>query len=270
MERTGSAGQILAAMGLAMLLVLLVAATAEAKFPEGSDPEPPAGITVAGIGFAPTNSDAVDRAVRDAQRRAEVIARELKLGLGAIEGVELPEVTQFRAFQCRRDKRASLGCQSPPTAVAAIVTFGIAGGAIGESAGQSVRAVGGASAPVVPKDRNRSRTIKRAVLAARRAVTQEAAASVWRTARMAASAAGLDLGRVVSVSETTPYYYGPSFYDAALGTFGSGRFCGITRRPVVQRDPDTGATRVVRRVPRRSCFFPSPYSVHLEINYEAG
>ncbi|HET7574914.1 MAG TPA: hypothetical protein VFJ99_07345, partial [Solirubrobacterales bacterium] len=89
-------------------------------------------------------------------------------------------------------------------------------------------------------------------------------------ARLAARAAGLGLAALVSVSEAQPaFYYGPTFYETALGTFGPGRFCGIVRRPVLRRDPDTGAVRVVRRVPRRSCYSPASYGLRFAVSYEA-
>jgi hypothetical protein len=245
---------------LAALLALSAPLTAAAKGPsESREAEAPPGITVTGIGFGPATGEALERAVRDARQRATLIAGPLGLELGAVEGIELPALTQFGTPGSR------------PIAVAATVNFAIVGGAGGEEGGRWVKAHGVASARVTPLNRTRSRAIKRAILSTRRTATPQAAAAASRSAKRAAAAAGVGLGAVVSVSEApSGYYFGPSFYDPALGSFGPGRFCGIVRRPILRRDPETGLTEVVRRVPHRRCFAPSTYSVDLEIRYEAG
>jgi hypothetical protein len=247
----------------AALLALLAPQGAEAKFPlESGASEPPPGITVTGIGFAPATAtadataDAVDAAVRDARSRAAAIARALGLGLGPTEGIELPQLAQFGESP------------SPPVA-AATVTYAILGGGSGEGSARFVLASGAASARVRPRDRKRSRSIKSAVLSVRRAVTPRAATAARRNAEVAAEAAGLSLGTIVSVSEAPPIYYGSAFYDGALGSFDPGRFCGIVRKPILRRNPETGANEVVRRVPRRRCFFPTSYGVRMEVRYEA-
>jgi hypothetical protein len=73
-------------------------------------------------------------------------------------------------------------------------------------------------------------------------------------------------GPVVSISEQQPY---PYFYDAALGSFGPGEFCGVVRRAIVGRDPETGSPRVLRRVRERRCRFPQTFSLRLEAAYAA-
>jgi hypothetical protein len=230
-----------------------------------SEPEP--GIAVTGIGFARSRHNAaasdptaVARAIGDARRRATAIAGALGLRVGRAEEVELRQLSQF-------------GERSPPgiAGAAATVRFAIAGGAAGAEGLREVEAYGSASAPVRPADTERSRPIKRAVLAARRRATPEAAASARRNAVAAARSAGLALDGIVSIAEApAPYYgYGSSFYDPALGSFGPGRFCGFYRRAVIRPDPETGVPRVVRRVPRRSCNFQVRYGVTLEIAYLA-
>lgn len=261
MERLRRARRTGCEVAVVALLALLLPAGAEAKLPAEAGSEPPPGVTVTGIGFGPSQVDAVDRAVGDARRRGAAIARVLRLELGAVEKVELPELTQFGEPRRRRPG---------PTVAAATVTFAIVGGATAVE-GRSVEAHGAASARVQPRNRSRSRSIKRAALATRRTLAPQAAAAAGRNARTAAAAAELGLGAVVSVEEATaPYYYGVGFYDAALGSFGPGRFCGIVLRPVVRRDPETGEEKVVRRVPHRRCFVPNPYSVRFSILYLAG
>ena len=260
--------------GVALLaaLSLQVPTAAEGKFAgEGVPSDAPAGISVTGIGFAPARTDAVDRAVRDARQRAAAIAAALDLELGDVEAVEMPQLTQFGApVACRGRGRQVPGCRPPrQTAAAASLTFAIAGGAGDEGSARTVSAYGTATAPIQPSNRSRSRSIKSAILAARREVTSAAAVSGRRSARVAAAAAGLRLGAIVSVAEAVPFYYGSSFYDEALGSFGPGEFCGIVRRPVVRRDPETGAARVVRRIPHRRCFVPASYDLQLEVRYEA-
>lgn len=272
MRGSRAAARIGCGVALIAAMSLQGPATAEAKSSgEGMPSEDPAGISVTGIGFAPARTDAVDQAVRDARQRAAAIAVALELELGGVEAVELPQLTQFGSpVACRGRAQRAPGCRPPrQTAAAASLTFAIAGGASDEESARTVSAYGTASAPIAPRNRSRSRSIKRAILAARREVTSEAALSGRRSARVAASAAGLRLGAIVSVAEAVPFYYGSSFYDEALGSFGPGQFCGIVRRPVVRRDPETGAARVVRRVPHRRCFVPSSYDLQLEVRYEA-
>lgn len=266
-------GKSAVAWGMAAaLLILLVPGGAEAKFPlEGDTSEAPPGITVRGIGFAQSDASAARRAVRDAQNRAAQIAAVLGLQVGRVESVDLPELTQFGSFnrRCESRERRSDDCRGPAV-VAASVTFEIVGGVAAEGELPVVGASAGVSAAVRPRNHRRSRSIKRAVLEVRREITPQAAAVALRKARTAADAAGLQLGPIISVAEAPPpYYYGSSFYDAALGSFGPGRFCGIFRRPVVRRDPETGLPRVVRRVPHRRCVVNSRYEVHLEVRFEA-
>jgi hypothetical protein len=260
MEAVGTAKGIASAMALTVLMALLVPLSAGAKFPPPDDAGgSPPGVTVTGLGFARGDAGASERAVRDARQRAAAITRVLGLQLGQVEAVDLPDLTQF-----------GRGRTSGPTAAAATVTFAIVGGASGGREAKSVHASGAASARVRPRDRNRNRSIRHAILLARRGAAPPAATAARRSARVAAAAAGLELGTIVSVAEAaSPYYYGPAFYDAALGSFGAGQFCGIVTRPVVRPDPETGVPRVVRRVPRRRCFVPSTYEVQLKIGYEA-
>jgi hypothetical protein len=270
-ERLCLATRIWWAAALAALVSMLAPAAGEAKLPLESDADETApGVTVTGLGFAASKPDAVRRAVGDARRRAAEIGRALGIELAGVEEVELPELAQFGTQRaCRRHRQRSNGCRPPRlTAAAATTTFSIAGGADGEGVERSVHVHGTASARVRPRNSDRSRSIKRAVLAVRRALAPEAAASARRDAKTAARAADLRLGAIVSVAEAAPYY-GSVFYDSALGSFGPGRFCGIVNKPVVCRHPETGVPGVVRRVPQRRCFVPSPYRVQLAIEYEA-
>ena len=268
---TGSRGSKLlsAVVAIAALGASMLAAVSPASgLPPVAESEAEPGISITGIGFARSRADgassadptAVARAVRNARSRAGTIARALGLRVGEVEKVELRQLSQF-------GERSSAGIAG----AAATVRFAIVGGATDAEGALDVEAYGAASAPVRPADPDRSRPIKRAVLAARRRVTPEAAVSARGNAATAARSAGLALGQIVSIAEApAPYYgYGSSFYDAALGSFGPGRFCGFYRRAVIRPDPKTGVPRVVRRVPRRSCTFQSRYSLNLEVVYVA-
>jgi hypothetical protein len=269
MKRLGAARWIVCGVAAAALLSLLVPVNAGAKGPfESGDSEELPGVTVTGIGFAPAEAEAAERAVRDARQRATSIARVLGLELGDVEAVELPELTQF-GFSRSCPGQGPRGCRRLPAAAAATVTYGIVGGGSGEGAARSIRAHGAASTAVESNDRSRNRSIRRAILAARREIAPRAAVAARRSVARAASAADLRLGAIVSVAEAEPYYYGTSFYDAALGSFGPGRFCGIVKRPIVRTDPETGVRKVVRRVRSRRCFVPSPYGVQFTVEYEA-
>ncbi len=266
---SGSRGSKLA-VAVAAFAVLggaqLAARALASGLPAVAEAEAEPGISITGIGFArsqdgaASDPTAVTRAVRNARSRAGSIARALGLRVGGVAEVELRELTQF-------------GSRRPSgiAGAAATVRFAIVGGAPDADGLREVEAYGSASAPVRPADLDRSRPIKRAVLAARRMVTPEAAAAARSNAAAAARSAGWALSEIVSIVEApAPYYgYGSSFYDPALGSFGPGRFCGFYRRAVIRPDPRTGVPRVVRRVPRRSCTFQSRYSLDLEIAYRA-
>ena len=256
---------------LALAALLLPAAGARAV--PGSDAEAPAGITVTGIGIAPAKADAADRAVRDARQRAAGIAAALHLELGSVVGVYLPELAQFppRGRGCDGPGSTPASCRK---AVAAIVTFSVVGAASAAENGREVSSSGAAEVPVEPSDRNSDRSIKQAIAKARDAATREAVATAFLNAKIAAKAAGLRLGPLVSVAETPPApylpgpFYAPFFSDPALGTWAPGVFCGVARRPVVRRDRGTGGLKIVR-VLRRRCLVPRTYETHLEIRYSA-
>jgi hypothetical protein len=119
-----------------------------------------------------------------------------------------------------------------------------------------------ATMPVLPEDRRSSASILRALVAAQDAAGPVAMTAGRRAARMTAAATRLPLGALVSIAEVRRPYE-----DSYAGSFGPGRFCGLVRRAIVRRDPDTGRRRVVRRVRRRSCFFPREVSVALRLTY---
>jgi hypothetical protein len=241
------------------------------------------GVTVSGIGFSrvtmPTalteesaqqaveaaRPRAAARAMADARRRADGIAAVVGLSLGQVEAVELN--AQFAEITlCRRSRRTQeLRCRVPPFVTAsAEVTFEIVGGASSSEGARELSAVGVASAPVENR-RQTSPSIRRALSAARVAATPKAADAARRNVELAASSSGLTIGPVFSIVEAaSPYGYEP-----LLGVFGPGRFCGVIRRTIVRRDPETGVRRVVRRRRVRRCFSPGRAQVRLEATYLA-
>lgn len=282
-------GSGLVAMGATALALLFPAAGYASGLPAVEETEAPPGVTITGVGFArlgaPQRSDdralqraidaanpvAVARSIRDARRRAAAIARTVGVQVGEIERIELREISQFgESRPCRRRGAAGPSrCRdSALTAAAITATFAIVGGSPGSDGSRAIQAHGAASVAIEPSNRERNQSIRRAALASRRTVTPEAAATARRNAGNAARAAGLTLGRIISISEAPPLYFGSSFYDAALGAFGPGQFCGFVRRPIFGRDPETGISEVVRRVRERRCMVPQPYSLRLEVGYE--
>jgi Protein of unknown function (DUF541) len=273
-----------ASLGFALGLV----GAAEAKLPPASDEPAPPGVTITGIGFARVSAPrplseqsieqavkaarptAVARAVRDARRRARLVADALGVEVGAANHLELDD--PFRQFGRRTHCRLDGGerrCTVPTlTAASSTVTFAIVGGIDGTD-GTTISAIGVAEGTVKPSDPRRNAPIRRALHAARTAATPKAAITARRNARTAADAAGLNLGAIVSVSpprDPFSYYY----VDPALGSFGPGRYCSVIRQRTWSTDPETGTRRPTGTVRRYRCFYERPYSLQLEVVYGAG
>jgi hypothetical protein len=242
----------------------LSSAPALAQGPYGPFPQPPEdygpGITVSGAGFAPLGhrDRATARAVGDARRRAEAIAGALGVSTGEARYIELSTPFDPRP-ECARKQT---GRCAPLDAVSAVVTFAIAGGPTSDDDAREVEGSGTASAPLAV-DRRTSPAIRSVFRSTRLAITPDAATAARANAEAAGDAAGIELGPLFSVVEPSTAAYG---YDPTLGTFGPGQFCGIVRRVIARRDPDTGRFRVVRRVRVRRCFKPRA-AVRLDLTY---
>ena len=258
-----------------------------AKVFPGEEDAPP-GVTISGTGFAgvaapsrlseasiqravdAAHPRAVSRALRDARQRAAAIADSVGVRLGQLARVELEDaVTQFgQPRHCRPPRRnAPARCRVPSVAAAsATVTFSIVNGAQG-SGGPQVEAYGSASARTAPDNPDSDRSIRQALSSARLSVTPKAAAAARRGVETTARSAGLTVGAIVSISEQRQPY--PYFYDVSLGSFAPGQFCGVVRRTIFRRDPETGRPRLVRRVRDRRCRFPRTFDLRLEATYEA-
>ena len=139
------------------------------------------------------------------------------------------------------------------TALAAGVLCGTASAQAPASEPQrTLVAVGVASAPVTPQDRDSNASITKAVEDAEAAALPEALRDGREYAARLARAAGVTLGGLVSLSNATGSF-GPFGYP--LGAFGPDRYCGNRRQAIVRRDAQ-GRRRVVGRRTRRVCIVP--------------
>jgi hypothetical protein len=229
--------------GIAICLALALPSAAHAQYTPSQE-DPPPGVTITGAGLARAGHEplAALRALRDARRRALAIARAAGLRLGGVTKVELQDT--FPQFG-ERSPRAG-----PLTGSVATVTYAIVNGATGADGAREVSAYGEAWARARPRDPRGNRSIRRALFGARAAVTPRAARAAVSNARRAASAAGLELGPIVSIAQPAE----PYFYDPALGTFGPGRYCAKVRRH------GSG---------KRRCSRASSYNLRLEASFEA-
>jgi uncharacterized protein DUF541 len=255
----------LALVAAVLLLVLPASAVAQfgGPFNLPSEDYGP-GITVSGVGFAPLGERgrATARAVGDARRRAEGIAAALGVSLGELRAVEANTPFEPRAPRCARSQ--SRRC-APLDAVSVETTFAISGGPSSEEGAREITGTGTGSSPVEVA-RMTSPAIRSSLRAARLAATPGAAEAARANAEAAAGAAGVPLGPLFSVVEPSNLYG----YEPLLGAFGPGRFCGIVRRVIVRRDPETGDRRVVGRRRTRRCYKPSSATVRIEATYLGG
>jgi hypothetical protein len=262
---------------------LLAAPSAAAKGPlvDPDDGPDPRGLTVTGSGVAyvtrpaPLSEGSIGRAVASAKPRATVRAiaeaRTRAQALATVAGLTLGPAQAVT----ERDQEAELGyfgprhcggrtrprCRVPLYSAATVtVTFATAETSAAIAAGRALVASGTGTAPVAPRDRRSSASIRRALLAARIAAAPAALHEARGDARAIAVAAGLPLGSVFSIAEPRRPYE-----DPGIGSFGPGRFCGTIHRSIHRRDPATG--RHVRRITQRRCFFSSTATVGLRVTY---
>jgi hypothetical protein len=247
----------------------------------------PRGLTLSGTGLAyvtpparPTDASirrAVDaakpramaRAVAQARARAQALAATAGLTLGDAQAVtERDAATEFGFGEeryCSRGRRPR--CRVPLFSAASVtVTFATAETSAATPAGRALVSDGDATAPVGPRDRRSSASIRRAMDAARVAAAPLALAEARTDADRLARGTGIPVGTLFSIAEVRRPFEDPG----AAGSFGPGRFCGTIRRPIFRRDPATGRRRVVRRVSERRCFFSSTVSVGLRVTYLPG
>jgi hypothetical protein len=243
----------------------------------------PPGITVTGGGLARVTAPrrlsddsiqlaidsarpvAVGRAVRDARRRAESIARGGGIAVGAVRQVELRQLFFERGRYCRSNRKTR--CTVPAfVAASATVTFEIVAGAEPEADADTLEAYGSVFIAVDPAEPADERSIRRALLTARDTATPAAAAKARGQVDAAASAAGTSVGTVASIVEQSSYYP-----DASLGTVGPRRYCRVVRhRRFLGLNPRTGRPRIERGPRKRRCFFPRRLTVSVAVTYTLG
>ncbi len=128
---------------------------------------------------------------------------------------------------------------------------------------------GSARVKPTPRDRKSNDSIRRAVKVARNEATPKALDDGRARAAALASQAGLPLGALISIAETTasPFgYFGPFGDD---GTFGPGRYCGTVRRSVFRTDAQGRRKRVGSRS-SRSCRIPPFVGASLTLVFAVG
>jgi uncharacterized protein YggE len=108
-----------------------------------------------------------------------------------------------------------------------------------------------------PNDRNSNASIRAAVEKAEAKALPLAVADARAQAQQLATATGVTLGTLVSVSNsgTTNGFYGPVFYGAN-GSFGPDRYCGTVRSRSVRVGAD-GKRHVGKLRTRRVCRVPN-------------
>ena len=106
--------------------------------------------------------------------------------------------------------------------------------------------------------------IARAVAAATERAAPLAVAAAGRRAEIIAAAAGLRLGAIYGVAPETSGSFG---WSAETGTFGPGRYCGLTRKRAGWRTLSSGR-RVRRFRSTHACRSPRQVTVNLSVTYQ--
>lgn len=130
----------------------------------------------------------------------------------------------------------------------------------------AITATGYGSAKPVPVDRNSEKSIAAAVERAEKAALPAAVEQARERAAQLARAAGLTLGRLISISDPPASPYGPFGY-APPGAFGPGQFCRTVGGIRVTRDRDGTVHR--KRVKRhRVCRVPAHVQTTVLVTFD--
>jgi hypothetical protein len=134
---------------------------------------------------------------------------------------------------------------------------------------RTVTANGSGTAAVTVTDRHHNAPIVAGVTAAHEAAIPKAIADAREEAQRLATAAGLTLGALQSVSEApaSPIFYGPFGPGYEDGPFGPEKFCGTVRRPIFRTVH--GKRKLVRTVKERRCIVPRTETVQLSVTFGA-
>jgi hypothetical protein len=148
---------------------------------------------------------------------------------------------------------------------AAIAALAVAAPAAADQA-KSITATGTSQERVTPKNRNSNASIAAAVEKARKAGISGAFKDAHEYALDYAKAAGLTLGRIISVSDAQNsgqgYYVGAFF-----GPFGPNQFCGEVTRPITKVVAGKRKQVGVKHIHR--CFVPPFQATTLTVTYAA-
>jgi uncharacterized protein YggE len=160
--------------------------------------------------------------------------------------------------------------------VAAVAVLAFVGGCLAaavqaqdvvpSTAQRTLVAVGVGQAKVTPADRQSNASIVAAVEAAEAKALPAAITDAKAQAQALATAAGVTLGGLLSISNqaASPGFYGPFYYPS--GTFGPGKYCGKIRTVRLVTGKDGKRHRKVRP-PHRVCRFPSTISRAVQLTY---
>jgi uncharacterized protein YggE len=143
--------------------------------------------------------------------------------------------------------------------------------ALAASTGQTITATGTGRVKVKPANRHSNASIVAAEKAADKASVPLAIADAKSEAEQYASAAGLTLGPLVSISDETSNY--PFFVgQPEQGPFGPGKYCGTERVAVLKRTKNASGRIIIKVVRFRKvhrCIVPSPATTTLAVTYSA-
>jgi hypothetical protein len=134
----------------------------------------------------------------------------------------------------------------------------------------TITAIAVGQVKVEPSDRTSNDAIAKAVKAAVEQATPKAIAAGRERGAELAAAAGLTLGRLVSVADTPSTPFGP-FYGpyGQQGTFGPGRFCGNVPRFKIKRNAQGRVVSRKRVGTRHTCRVPASVSASVTMTFEA-
>ena len=133
---------------------------------------------------------------------------------------------------------------------------------------RSVTAIGSAMATVTPAAQTDA-SIKAGIADAQAAAGPRAVAAAKAEAQRLATAAGLTLGALVSVTEQPQSpYFGPFPYGID-GTFGPGKWCGTIRTPILKKVKGGGRRRTGRYRTAHGCRFPHQVQTNVSATFAA-
>jgi Protein of unknown function (DUF541) len=133
--------------------------------------------------------------------------------------------------------------------------------------GPTVTATGTAQIKPAPGDRHSDNSIRAAVEAAYAKALPQAVADARADAARLATAAGLSLGPLVSISDAQAAGYPPFIYAPQNGTFGNGHFCGQVRNFRTKVGPNGVRRRILLKGTHKVCRVPGTVAASVSVTY---